>query len=109
MDVEMGNRLPCRKPVVDTDIEAVGPMLRRNQSMGPVQQHEQFALFFGRGLEERTDVASGDDQGVSGRNRELVSDDQGEVRFEENEILWDVTERTMSAHSPCSLGPLPAH
>jgi len=62
----MRHRLPSRRTVVDSDIEAVGLKLRHKATANIIKECEQGLPLFGCHIEERTNMPLWNDQAVPG-------------------------------------------
>jgi hypothetical protein len=81
VDVQVHNRLAGGLADVDPHVEAVRLVLAGQVVRGLAEGLPDLGDFLRRGVEEAGDMAPGNDQGVSGRDREAVADCEGQGRL----------------------------
>jgi hypothetical protein len=74
MHVQVHDRLPSRRTVVDAYVVTVRPMLVLQPLLRQLEQIENGASLFPRQLEKRPNVSSRNDQRVPRRQRETILD-----------------------------------
>jgi hypothetical protein len=70
--MQMGDGLTSGRPIVDANVESIGPVHGVDSSFCPVEKLHHGQAFFLAYLEKRTYVAFGDDETVPLRNRKSV-------------------------------------